>query len=343
MNELTEVLKKSIESTQEGAIKFAEDPLWESQAWLLRASLNIADLNSVDQQKAREEAASNFALALKTGLYDCNDTVDLLLKRVFQVDEAPLALSADNASRRYGVDPPSKVHETVVKKDPEPITIKDSPTMNAPIVPIIVEDVTEGFEPEKTIVVTDVTDVSEDNFDSGHYYMRNGKLQVACPNQTKSRMAPAIERFPDIIDVTSEQTDDAFLHGQDSRDDYEPVPGPTHSSGLSLAQILLETYNCDIKDNPERSMWHVNSQDTLDDEVTIPQSVSKNKTKQIDLLMAALGLSSRAIFEDSMTPISNHTGDGREGAKENKRDGVDVPSGIAGSEIAPIDLTLVGL
>jgi hypothetical protein len=106
MDELEQEFKNNFSNLpREG--KFSDDPLWESQAWLLRTRMKFGDniqefwdttqgqittyakkLNSEDQKKATVEVAQALNLALRTGFTSCNDQVDGLLQQVFQVNNA---------------------------------------------------------------------------------------------------------------------------------------------------------------------------------------------------------------------------------------------------------------
>ncbi|KAL3943350.1 MAG: hypothetical protein SGBAC_002591 [Bacillariaceae sp.] len=353
----------------------------------------VTNLNSEDQQKARAEVAESFTVAIKSGFDDCNKQMDMLLQHVFQgkqlEDESNcereepdiidlLDVEDESVNHRKALDPPSK--DEVEKEDPEPS--QENNTVNSSIVAII-EEVSEEEHVREDVASEIFDDVDKVVDDDPISDPRNDRLEVALPHRNvepetttvhvveespavighrsppKPEITTVREESPEVIDLTNEVEEAAeevveigeSLVGQDSREDDEPTP--KHSRGLSLSQILLDTYNEETQDTPGRSMWYnrtgtvldmvlstIVSRDTEDegeDEPTIQKAPSKLRD-----LASVLGLSPPATV-DSVTPESNDdVNEGREDANnDSERVDADFSVSAEGSPMEPIDLTQV--
>jgi hypothetical protein len=329
MDELEQEFKNNFSNLpREG--KFSDDPLWESQAWLLRTRMKFGDdiqefwdttqgqittyvkkLNSEDQKKATAEVAQIFNLALRTGFTSCNDQVDGLLQQVFQVNNAEQS---------------PMIEEDSVRDAPPP-----SPRRTADLYLI-------PTGPANIISLVDAADEDSVSYRVGHDppEMAIQRLQpepVRQKDPEPSQRFIATEEAPEIIDVTNDPDEFNDIE-RGSRSD-ESDNESSGSGRLSLTDILLQSYLPDTEDTTERAPWA--SELAAYEEPTMPVVFYSAKH-----LLSSLGLVSNpsGTIEDFGLPEA----ESREDTAAFGRLGVD-PIDLAGhgSHMEPIDLTMYSL
>jgi hypothetical protein len=330
MNELEQEFKDNFSNPPREA-KFSDDPLWESQAWLLRTKMKFGDdiqefwdttqgqittyvkkLNSEDQKRATAEVAQVFNLALRTGFSSCNDQVDGLLQQVFQVNNEEESPMIEEASVRDA--PPHSPRKTA-----DLYLIPTGPANIISLVDAVDEDSVSykvGLDPPEMAI------------------QRLQPEPVRQKDPEPSQRFIATEEAPEIIDVTNDpdEFNDIDDIEQGSRSD-ESDNVSSGSGKLSLTDILLQSYLPHIEDTTERAPW--SSALAAYEEPTMP--VVSYPAKH---LLSSLGLVSTPSgrIEDFGLPEA----ESREDTAAFGRLGVD-PIDLAGhgSQMEPIDLTMM--